>query len=379
MRGSHTRHGIILVFGLLFGLVHWPRVLAAAPPTSDLTVEAEGLASSRDRALLDAKRQAVEQGIGTVLLSQTEVKNFALHKDIVLTKTLGSVRRYTILEEKERPDALYDIRIRAVVSLASIKSDLAALKILLESMDKPRMMVIVQEDHGPTAATAIADYLKTKEFDLVDPALVAALLRKETPFIQQILNGDTVAAAKLGSENGAEYLLLGNVSTHLQQSDFLTQQGMASRRAAITARIIDCSTARVIAAKSAQHAAIHASADAATTTAVEQAALKLMDQALFETVVASFQDMVNNGMLLAVTINNIANFRTQQAVREALQGLPAVVSVHGHRFSQGQLHLSVHFQGDANMFGNAVDGLAVSGQTLAVTAIAGNAVTVQLE
>ncbi len=149
----------------------------------DITVTVDGLGLNKADALLQAKRSAVEKGIGTVLISQTEVENFEVKKDIILTKTTGAVKRYDILDEEKQSDGAYFVKIKAVVSLDSIKADLAALKILLESMDKPRMMVMIKEEGGNSAETAILDYLTEKEFDLVDPAAVAALMNEETELI----------------------------------------------------------------------------------------------------------------------------------------------------------------------------------------------------
>ena len=146
---------LTLMLSVLFltGLLH------AQTPASDITVEAEGFGISKNDALLKAKRNAVEKGIGTFLISETEIKNYELQKDIILTKTMGSVKHYALLEEKKQGPQDFYARIRAVVSLADIQADLAALKILLESMDKPRMLVVIKEQNGQTAENTIIDFL----------------------------------------------------------------------------------------------------------------------------------------------------------------------------------------------------------------------------
>ena len=154
---------------LLIGLFSMP--LCAGTPDGDIIVESEGFGISKKDALLKAKREAVEIGIGTILYSQTEIKNFELMKDVILTRTVGSVKKYDILHQEKKSDNTFYVKIQAVVSLASIRTDLAALKILLESMDKPRIMVVIKEKNGNHAESAIIDYLTEKGFDLVDPLL----------------------------------------------------------------------------------------------------------------------------------------------------------------------------------------------------------------
>ncbi len=331
---------------LLIGICS-AHLCAAETPEGDITIEAEGYGLSKSDALLKAKRNTVEKGIGTVLISQTEVRNFELQKDIILTKTTGSVKKYNVLQEQKQQDDTFYLRIRAVVSLASIKADLAALKILLESMDKPRMMVVIREENGNYAENAILDYLTEKEFELVDAALVAALMQKEDQLIQRAAEGDPVAAAKIGASNGAEYVIVGKITKSLVTSTFLSSSGMKSGQANITAKVVNCSNAKIVASKSASSAAVHISEDVAKAKAAEKAARKLMDRKLFEEIVSSFQDMINNGIPLNVTIKNVADFSMQRAVREVLSELTDAVSVNKRSFGGGQLNLSVLYKGTA--------------------------------
>ncbi len=345
----------------------------------DVTVQAEGLGSSKEGALLQAKRSAVEKGIGTFLISQTEIKNFELQKDIILTKTMGSVKKYSILQDKQSNDGSFFIEISALVSLSDIKADLAALKILLESMDKPRMMVLIQEEGGKTAENTIIDYLKEKEFDLVDAATVAALMKKGDDFIDRAVKGDATAAAQIGAENGAEFVIVGSVAKSLKETQLLSESGMISGQASISAKVINCSNGRLVASNSASGAAYHVSGKVAMANATAAAAEKLMDRKLFETIVSTFQDMVNNGILLDVLVKNVPNFKTQKTVTELLTGLPNVVSVSKKSFGNGQLQLAVRFKGNADSFSESVDGKTAADKVLSVTDVASNRIVVVME
>ena len=365
---------LLIAFILLLGTP-----LHAEAPKGNISVEVEGYGTSPKDALLQAKRSAVEEGIGVILISQTEVKNFQVKKDLIITKTMGAVKKYDILREAKQPDGDYYVKIRALVSLASIKSDLAALKILLESMDKPRMMVVVEEAQGNAAETAIIDYLHGKEFQLVDASVVAALLQKDPSLIQRATAGDPAAAAQIGAANGAEYILVGKVTKGLMESALLGDSGMKSGQANVTAKVVNCSTAMIVASKSATSGAMHVSEEIAKAQAAQKAAKKLMDTQLFETIVSSFQDTINNGIILDVTVQNIPNFKTQQAVSKALGEIADVVSVNKRRFGGGELELSLQFKGTADAFSQEADGKAVQGQTLSVTEIAGSRIVIRLE
>lgn len=363
---------------LTMGLLLAGPVRAGMPPLEgDVTVEAESYGASRDDALLKAKREAVSTGIGTVLISQTEIKNFVLQKDMILTKTVGAVKNYQVLQEKQDKDGWF-VKISAVVSMASIRQDLAALKILLESMDKPRMMVLIQEDGGSKIAeTAIIDYLTSKEFELVDAAAVAALQKHDEALIKKATEGDPVAAAKLGAANGAEYVIVGKVIKSVAQNQMLSDSGIKSGQASITAKVVNASNARIIASKSAKAAAAHISDESAKEEASDKAARNLMDQELFEKIVSSFQDTVNNGTTLAVVVENVADFQAQKAVTGVISGLE-VVSVNKRGFGGGKLELSVVFKGSADSFAEAVDGKPVKGKKLTVINVTGSKIMMAL-
>ncbi len=350
-------------------------VALANDRSGDVEIVAEGCGQNMNAALLDAKRAAIEQGIGTVLVSQTEIENFMLKKDIVLTKTRGAVRRYERLGDRKDEYGVC-VSIRAVVSLDDIREDLAALRILLESMQRPRMMVLIQGEQGKSAETEIIDYLTSKEFDVVDPSMVATLHNSEAELVRQAVAGDPVAAAKIGADNGAEYILVGKVSAELQQNDLLAGSGMFSGQAQISARVINCSTSRIVASKNSRSAMAHISKGAALQGAVLKTAQKLMDTKLFETIISSFQDKVNNGLTIDVTVQGLSSYQQQKQVNKMIGESEAVQSANKRSYSGGELLLSVLYRGSVDDFCEAVDGQKVGDKKLAITDVVGNRIVV---
>ena len=72
-------------------------ISAQAPTTAPIIVDAQGMGKTEAEAMLSAKRDAVEKGIGTVIQSETEIKNFQVNRDVVLTRTVGAVTSVTKL------------------------------------------------------------------------------------------------------------------------------------------------------------------------------------------------------------------------------------------------------------------------------------------
>jgi len=372
---------LLLMF--VFVLLLFPHSTFSAPSggaktTGDKTVTAEGNGASKQDALLQAKRAAVEEGIGVVLSSQTEVENFMLKKDKVITQSFGSVRSFNTLKEEQKGDTWY-VKISAVVSLDSITADLMALKILLVSMDKPRTMVLIQEEGGQNAESTVVDFLQSKGFDLVDPAQAAALMAKDDPFIRKAIEGDPVAAAKLGAENGAEYVVVGSVRKSILANEVIKDTGMKSGQASLTLKVVNCSNGRIVATKSATGASVHIADDIAKSQAAAKAATNLMDKKLFEAIVTSFQDTINNGANYEVVISGVKSYGLQKSAAKILEDTEGVVSVTKRSFGSGKLELSVLFKGSAESFCDHIDNKAVDESKLVVTNIAGNRIALNLQ
>jgi hypothetical protein len=90
---------IVIVSGLLLCFLGAP--LDAQTPDGDITVQAEGFGISKKDALLKAKRNAVENGIGTILISQG-IKPIGKHTTLSATAAYGDLAEFDPLIEEIR-------------------------------------------------------------------------------------------------------------------------------------------------------------------------------------------------------------------------------------------------------------------------------------
>jgi len=337
----------------------------AQRPSEDIEVVAQGMAGDKKAALLQAKRAAIEDGLGVVITSETEVRNFTVMKDKILSRTEGAVKKYEILDEKIESDGLYTIEIRAVVSLASITKDLNALGILLESMDKPRVMVVIDEKingkRTTNCETEIVDKLLEYKFNMVDPSTVAALFDAGDDVMEKASSGDKNAAVKIGTANGAEVIIVGNVKTSLAEPVY----GMKSSRADISVQAIVCATGKIIASKNVQAAGAHISEDSAKAESIRKAAGKVIENtktdkgitSLFDKIIGAWQEMTNNGMPIRFIVQNVRDFKTVRAIKKMIETLnDDVVSVTQRGWNKPHLELEVIFKGSSETFSENIDG-----------------------
>jgi len=355
----------IFIFVLFAVLAFSDTSLFAREKYGDIEVTAEGMATDKKAALLEAKRSAIEEGLGIVITSETEVRNFTLMRDKILTRTKGAVKSYKILDEKVDSGNLYVIKIKAVVSLESINKDLAALGVLLESMDKPRVMVLIDEKIGgkrtTNCETEIVDKLLDFKFNMVDPSTVAALFDAGDDIIMRASAGDKNAAVKIGTANGAEVIIVGNVKT----SSGTPVYNMKSARADISVQAIVCATGKIIASKNVQEAAIHISDESAAAESIRKASQNIIENtkkgkvvtSLFDKIIGSWQEMVNNGTPFRLIVNNVLNFKTSRKVKSVIESLSSnVVSVTQRGWKKPVLELEVVYKGTSETFSENIDG-----------------------
>lgn len=163
--------------------------LATAPAALAIEVVAEGVAFSEKQAILNAQRNAVEQGLGLFLDSSTKIKNFKLIQDRVLSSSSGFVTSYEVLSKRRTADGrAVRVKIKATVARDLLKNRLMALKILHKATGRKRVMVIYQSSnpnaldrkHGAnrTALQSIREALNRQGFRVFNEAESAKVYRR---------------------------------------------------------------------------------------------------------------------------------------------------------------------------------------------------------
>lgn len=167
-----------------------------AKPAAAIDVEAVGqaaifsgnVASARSQALVNAQRNAVEQGVGVLLDSKTVSENFQIIKDEILTSSRGFVTRYKVVSEgRTRDGRSFAVKIKASVSQDMLRDRLSALRILHKKMGNQRVMVIYHSDnrnamprnHGATTAAlqTLRDALNRSGFRVFNQSATARVYR----------------------------------------------------------------------------------------------------------------------------------------------------------------------------------------------------------
>ena len=207
-----------------------------------------GYGLTKDAAVEQAKRDAVEQGLGAYMTSSTTVTATSI-EDNIYSKAQGFVKSFKIVKEMKGPDGNFEITIEAQVTdmIDQVMADEAALQTLLNAMNRPRIIFMVREenliDNTPTdfAETKLLSMFYDKGFDVVDRQLVQALRGKQD--YEQALAGNVSAAAKIAAQLGAEVIVIGTAKISSGGKVYNMHSGQAD----INAKIIRADTGEILA------------------------------------------------------------------------------------------------------------------------------------
>jgi hypothetical protein len=280
------------------------------------------------------------------------------------------------------------MKIKAMISKSAMHEDLAAFLILIQSMNKPRTMVVIEESNignaepnNSSSETAILQFLKDPyEFELVDPKASAAIRSSQEKMAT--LAGDAAAAAHLGSQNGAEVIITGTATSREATQMNKNLGGMLSAQADVTLRAINCTTARIIGASSAHAAMVHISASTAGTQAIAKASQKAIKD-LLDKIIKEWQNQQNNGVMLTLTVSGVSSFRLKNDLIQTLQWVPNVSAVHERNWDMQSklLTVDIQYKGNANGFCTRIDGfkLKSGAGSIAVSGLTGLRVALQVQ
>lgn len=363
---------------------------------SNQMIRAEGLGpiingnivNARDRAIQDALRQAVEQAVGTMISSQTTVKNAILIQDYILSRTSGFIESYQLIESRKVDHTSFRTVVTAVVKLEDLADNLRAIGLLREQMGNPRIMVLFRERNMVDswnkisvslniAETALMNqFLKhDDEFNFIDRSQSQINFQREKA--QAALEGDLKAAAAFGLMFHTDYVILGEA---LANTSELTVYGapVKTAQATASARIVRTSTGQIVGSevgtgKFAPVVEKLAGGSQAIAVASEQLGKKLMPKIL-----EHWRKEATGTHRIIVILKN-ARFCDLLSFEYLLQtSITGVAKVDRTEFRNGAAIYQVESRTGANQIGDELDGKEIGDNQVIVTGVAGGKVDVKL-
>ena len=344
------------------------------------TVRGTGYGQTKDAAIEQAKRDAVEVGLGAFISSETVV-TATTFSDNIYSKAQGFVKTFKVVSEKQGPDGLWEVTIAAEVTemLDEVMRDEAALQTLLNSMNRPRIIFMIREenliDNTPTdfAETKLLSMFYEKGFDVVDRQLVQAL--KGEADYEQALAGNVSAAAKIASMLGAEVIVIGTAKIS-SGGEFY---GMTSGQADLNGKIVRADTGEILAVVPNAHGKKpHISATTAGVNATNDAAEKLGNE-IIRQLIQKWSTQQSNYIKVYIVLKN-ADFMSYMTFESFLkaQTVSGIRNAYAKSLNDGVAEFEVEFEGKSQALALGLSRTSPDGLDFKVTGLSGNRLTVEI-
>lgn len=227
-------------------------------------VYAEGIAtiyegnveSARKAALRQAYADAVGMVSGTEIKSMSLIRNFKYVSTVVLSRSRGFIREFNILRDKisDKDPSKYEISIEAEVveKGKSPESDIDGLRLYLEVLGNPQLLIILPQHVISPAASELAEAKKDKINVEYEDKETKLKVSKESASLKKDASGTQVQTDTGENLRNAEaaiaqaFIRYGyNVITsdELIAEHYCTQEDLDKARAGVTAKITEIARA----------------------------------------------------------------------------------------------------------------------------------------
>ena len=177
---------------------------------------------AKDEALRDAMKNAIEQGVGAVLNSETEVKNFQVVSDRILKKTKGAIKNFRILREGAVDNGVsYEVVISAVVNDDLLNQSMESFRIMQQLTGRKTVMVVYNPTvHGELplnpengndfqlikeGITVLSRAFLKRKFEVIDTEASLAMI-KDTETMSEDNEGEfNEVVSEMANKYGAQY------------------------------------------------------------------------------------------------------------------------------------------------------------------------------
>ncbi len=308
---------LIAISGVAFASVQDAEVVA-----SGMAAIGSDRAAAIEEAVLDAKRNAVEQALGVLVDAEALAQNYEVVWETIRTRSQGYVKRWEMLGEPEwdTRNGLVKVRVRAVVSAVDAVKDLWEIPEVYVALERPRIGVrLLSADARqpePASTAALIHALRVRGFDVAD-----------------------------GSGSPAEVLITGTIRTEAgirlgdQDAPYGLGKVVATQKAYADVRVVWADTGAVIVPPFRWEATGFSfnSNEEARQEALQTLGRELVEEskaALGQKVLGAWISQLQNGLRVRLVLRG-ADYRTLSQFSDRLRGVRGVVSVERERMEAG--------------------------------------------
>jgi hypothetical protein len=328
---------------------------------------------ARDKAIENAQRNAVEEKVGVMITSVTEVENFQIKMDQILSESKGFINSYEIISEGKSGNN-YKVQIEADVGTGRLKDRMAAIDLIMARKSKPRLIMIFSEkaQKDAIAEAAMSRYFLSYGFKLVDADSVRkgkARAGINTP------DSDPKEVARIAQNYGAEVVILCKVEVvtkSYKMSDVkMGDIEVTSNVVTVSGKVMNGDTGELIATDSKTR-------KGDVKVAVEDAAKDLARQ-MKEEILERWSSELTNVATVKLEVSGLNSYRDLSRFKEQLAlKVKGFRQLHQRSYANGEVEVDVEIKGNTQSLADDMAAIVLGSRKIKILKITQNKIEARL-
>lgn len=284
------------------------------------TIYQNDKALARDRALRDAKKDAVRKALGAMIQSKTVTESGVWVKGEVIARSEGLVKNHQILNEKVSTDSV-SIEIKAQVSEGTIRDMVSQL---LDEWERPIIFTMVNESFEDSPAFDVYDNNTTQDFS--EFFLKKGFTINKTSATQKSITSppNMTRLAELGSNEALDFdLMLYGSTTCKNAGPVVKGSKMISAQVDEKLSLYDVNTRAIVATVSKHAAYPHINFETGCIEGIKKAGVS-SNQELFDQMLSKWGREYSSGRSIILEISGPMTYRQfydlQNEMKEVVRG-----------------------------------------------------------
>ncbi len=291
------------------------------------SADGRGEADAIERSIESAKRNAVEQAVGSIVQGSTLVENNRLISSKIYDNTTGYISSYKVVNISKSGSVWYS-KIEATVGVDMLQDNLQAMGILMDSKNMPLIVVLVTDETGGLSESFNVELEKNmseKGFKFVSGSSLQNVMRKENITYEDTKGSrSSDSIKKIANATGAQIAIIGKANAAF----FTTIKGtaMKSYRSDVAITAINISDYSTIARATHQAGGVGGSDSDAHSIALVKSADYISDDFVSQ-IVNKWQSEVQNGTEYTIYVSGLDfndSIGFEDALKKNISGLKSV-------------------------------------------------------
>ena len=313
--------------------------------------------TAREEVIKRALSNAVGKAVEAILDPDMISNNFEVLDEKIYSSAEDYVENYEIMSLDKAEGGLLRVKVKANIDLSKLEQDIAALGILKQKRQNPRIMVLAVEYidglEQPAGLTQskLSEILLSKGFQVVDKGQMEMIKARDAT----LSFSDANKAAGLGRRYGAEIVILAEAKTSLLETSQAYGVSVFAYECSATARAIKTDTAELITSRTVNNTARGGgrvpTANKAITAAAKQIANTLMGD------LTANQEKEANTETAVQLVCSGANITNVKDLIKALERHGNITTARERSLTKGVAVIDVELLGDVDSLSNMIIGL----------------------